>query len=248
MSFKDFFSGQAAGYSKHRPHYPPALFDYLASITPERDLAWDCGTGNGQAAVELARHFRQVIATDPSAKQLAESMAHPKVEYRNARAEHCGLEDMSASLVTVAQAFHWFEQPGFFREVRRVCRPGGVLAIWCYELAVVNESVDSTVLRLYRDLLGAYWDPARRLVEEGYRNEKIPFSELTPPLFDMHVDWDFADFMGYLGTWSAWAAYLRERGQGELEKFAGELKEAWGDPAEKKRVGWPLSLRVFQVS
>lgn len=245
---KDYFSAQATDYSKYRPHYPAALFEYLASITPERELAWDCATGNGQAAVELARHFRQVIATDLSDKQLAESVPHPKVEYRKATAEHSSLEDMSANLVTVAQAFHWFDQPQFFKEVKRVCRPGGVLAIWCYELAVVNENVDSTVLRLYRDLLGAYWDPARRLVEEGYKNEKIPFNELTPPVFDMHVDWDFSDFLGYLGTWSAWNKYLREKGEGELAKFTAELKEAWGNPAEKKRVGWPLSLRVFQVS
>lgn len=244
---KDFFSAQATDYSKYRPHYPASLFDYLASITPERELAWDCATGNGQAAVELARHFRQVIATDLSDKQLAESVPHPKVEYRKATAEHSSLEDMSANLITVAQAFHWFDQPLFFREVKRVCRPGGVLAIWCYELAVVNENVDSTVLRLYRDLLGAYWDSARRLVEEGYKNEKIPFNELTPPVFDMHVDWDYSDFLGYLGTWSAWQKYLREKGEGELVKFSGELKEAWGNPAEKKRVGWPLSLRVFQV-
>jgi SAM-dependent methyltransferase len=245
---KDYFSTQATDYSKYRPHYPPALFDYLASVCRERELAWDCGTGNGQAAVELARHFRQVIGTDISEKQLAESAGHPKVEYRKARAEHSGLEDLSVNLVTVAQAFHWFDQPEFFREVRRVCRPGGVLAIWCYELAVVNENVDSTVLRLYRDLLGAYWDPARRLVEEGYKNENIPFNELTPPVFDMHTDWDYSEFLGYLGTWSAWAKYLKERGDGELVKFASELKEAWGNPAEKKRVGWPLSLHVFQVS
>jgi SAM-dependent methyltransferase len=247
LSFKDLFSNQATDYSKYRPHYPEGLFSYLASICPERELAWDCGTGNGQAAVELARYFRQVVATDPSEKQLAESVAHPKVEYRKARAEHSGLEDLSVNLVTVAQAFHWFDQPGFFREIRRVSRPGGVLAIWCYGLAVVDENVDSTVLRLYRDLLGAYWDPARRLVEEGYKNEKIPFNELDPPVFDMHLDWDFTDFLGYLSTWSAWAAYLKEKGEGELAKFAGELKEAWGDPAKKKRVGWPLSLRVFQV-
>lgn len=245
---KDFFSAQATDYSKYRPHYPDSLFSYLASISPERELAWDCATGNGQAAVELARHFRQVIATDLSDKQLAESVAHPKVEYRKATAEHSGLEDMSANLITVAQAFHWFDQPQFFHEVRRVCRPGGVLAIWCYELAVVNENVDTTVLRLYRDLLGGYWDPARRLVEEGYKNEKFPFNELTPPVFDMHTDWDFGEFLGYLGTWSAWQKYLREKGEGELVKFASELKEAWGNPAEKKRVGWPLSLRVFQVS
>jgi ubiquinone/menaquinone biosynthesis C-methylase UbiE len=248
VSFKDYFSAQASDYSKFRPHYPDALFAYLASLCPNRRLTWDCGAGNGQASVELARYFGKVIATEPSEKQLALAEKHPKVEYRKARAEQSGLEDYSANLVAVAQAFHWFDQPAFFREVRRVAEPGGVLAVWCYELAVIDENVDSVVMRLYRDLLGAFWDPARRLIEEGYKNEKFPFNELTPPVFDMHADWDFSAMLGYLGTWSAWQKYVREKGAGELKKLADELKDAWGDPTKKKRVGWPLSLRVFQVS
>ena len=46
------------------------LFTYLASLCPAHDLAWDCATGNGQAAVALAPHFEQVIATDASAQQI----------------------------------------------------------------------------------------------------------------------------------------------------------------------------------
>ena len=68
--FKDHFSGHAVEYAKFRPHYPDELFEYLALISPRHELAWDCATGNGQAAVGLARHFDSVIATDASAQQL----------------------------------------------------------------------------------------------------------------------------------------------------------------------------------
>ncbi|HEY2140100.1 MAG TPA: hypothetical protein VGH00_08465, partial [Chthoniobacterales bacterium] len=64
MEFKDHFSKQAEGYAKFRPRYPQELFRYLATIAPRRELAWDCATGNGQAAVELAEVFDRVIATD----------------------------------------------------------------------------------------------------------------------------------------------------------------------------------------
>ena len=72
MSFKDkdHFSGHADLYEAFRPTYPEALFAYLSSLCPRHDLAWDCATGNGQAAVPLAAYFRAVIATDASQKQI----------------------------------------------------------------------------------------------------------------------------------------------------------------------------------
>src|SRR6266852_6241589 len=62
MSFKDHFSKQAPDYAKFRPKYPPELFEYLGGIAPQQKMAWDCATGNGQAAVALA--FRIAPAID----------------------------------------------------------------------------------------------------------------------------------------------------------------------------------------
>ncbi|MGZ3706951.1 MAG: class I SAM-dependent methyltransferase, partial [Bdellovibrionota bacterium] len=132
MTFRDYFSTQATDYARFRPRYPRALFQHLSEACANHDLAWDCGTGNGQAAVALAPFFKRVVATDPSENQLAEadrSMAN--VHYSRAQAEESCLEAASADLITVAQAFHWFDQPRFFREVERVSKPGGLLAVWC---------------------------------------------------------------------------------------------------------------------
>lgn len=246
-SFKDLFSGHASDYQKYRPNYPAGLFQYLASITPSKEAAWDAGCGNGQASVGLADHFGKVFATDPSGPQIEKAAAHEKIVYSRAPAEHSGLADYSVSLVTVAQAFHWFDQEAFFREVRRVCEPGGRLAIWCYELSSVDEDVDPVVMRLYQDVLGSFWDPARRMVEEGYRHEKLPFGELQPPPFELTAHWDMHDYLGYIGTWSALQKYKKEHGPDPREIIADELRQAWGDPKERKEVNWPLSLRVFQV-
>jgi ubiquinone/menaquinone biosynthesis C-methylase UbiE len=179
--FKDLFSTQASDYARFRPTYPQALFRILQEACAEHELAWDVGTGNGQAALALAAYFRKVIATDPSQKQLAEAPAHERVEYRCASAENSGLPDACADLITVAQAFHWFRQDDFFREVKRVGKPGARLAVWCYELAIIDPAVDAVVMELYDGVLGPYWEKERRLVEEGYSKVSFPFRELTAP-------------------------------------------------------------------
>jgi SAM-dependent methyltransferase len=247
VTFRDLFSAQAADYARFRPTYPRALFQHLSEACAGHDLVWDCGTGNGQAAVALAPFFRKVIATDPSSKQLAEVVPQEKVEYRKASGEESGLVAASTDLITVAQAFHWLNQPRFFAEVARVSKPGGLLAVWCYELCSINPAIDAVVMELYRDILGPYWDAGRRLVEEGYRNEKFPFPELTAPKATMGLSWDFADLVGYLGTWSALVKYREAKGEDPRILVMTALKNAWGDAGVERTVTWPLPVRLFRV-
>lgn len=248
--FKDLFSTQAGDYARYRPHYPAALFRQLSRLCEQHELAWDCGAGNGQAAVALAPFFAKVMATDPSDKQLAQAVPHEKVEYRRATAEDSGLERESVDLITVAQAFHWFRQEAFFEECRRVAKPSCLLAVWCYELAEISPEVDAAVMRLYRDILGPFWEKERKLVEEGYRNERFPFPELGAgevPDCTMHAEWLMPDLIGYLGTWSALQKYVKEKGEDPRHSLIPGLQKAWGDQALPKTVSWPLSLRVFRV-
>ena len=247
MEFKDLFSAQATDYAKFRPRYPAALFDYLADLAPKRDLALDVGTGNGQAAVELAARFQRVLATDPSQKQLAQAETRPNIDYRRAPAEATEAPAGAVDLVTVAQAFHWFDQPKFFAEVQRVAKPGAVLAAWTYGLAQIEPSLDAVIDQLYRGLLEPYWDPARKLVDQGYKNEKFPFAEISAPKFVMSADWTLPEWMGYLGTWSAVQKYKEVNGKDPLELSWPAMREAWG-AEERRRVEWPLGMRVVRVS
>src|SRR5215510_2448281 len=100
MSFADHFSKQATDYAKYRPGYPRELFEWLRSLTTQHRLAWDVGTGNGQAAVELAEFFEHVVPTDPSAEQIANAKRHPRVAYGVRPAEMSDLAAASADLVT----------------------------------------------------------------------------------------------------------------------------------------------------
>lgn len=249
-TFKDHFSGHAADYSRYRPGaYPAALFKALAALAPDREWVWDCATGNGQAALGLAEEFARVDATDASAKQIAAATHHPKVHYSVSPAEASGLADRSVSLVTVAQALHWFDLPRFYAEARRVAKAEAVLACWCYMRCAVDPGVDAATERLYNGILGdAYWPPERKHVENAYRDLDFPFTRIALPAFDMTVHWDLTAYVGYLRSWSATQAYLKKNGQDPVELVGEELMGTWGDPAASRPVHWPLTILAGWIS
>lgn len=246
-NFKDHFSGRATDYTRYRPTYPPSLFAWLASLTEGHDLAWDCGCGNGQAALGLAPHYRLVAATDPSRQQIENAMAHERIRYSVAPAEDSGLDPASIDLIVVAQALHWFDFERFYAEVRRVARPGGVLAAISYGPIRLEGAPDRVVSRFYHDLIGPYWPPERHYVDEQYTTIPFPFAEITAPPFAMEMEWNLEHLLGYLGTWSAVKEYERSVGHNPLALIAEELATAWGDPSQARPISWPLSLRVGRV-
>lgn len=244
MSFHDHFSGHAAEYAKFRPRYPASLFADLAALCPQHDEAWDCGTGNGQAAVGLADHFRHVTATDASAQQIGQAELNPNVSYRVATEQQSGLADSSVDLVTVAQALHWFDTAAFFAEVQRVLKPQGVIAVWCYNLSQLGEPFDAVIHRYYAETVGPYWPPERVLVEQGYRTIPFPFAELPVPVAAMQQELTLDGLLNYLGTWSATNRFEQAQGFSPLRPLEKELIPLWGDREAPRMVTWPLAIRV----
>jgi len=246
-TFKDHFSAQAADYARFRPRYPAALFEFLASRAPGCRLAWDCATGNGQVAEGLAPHFQSVVATDGSASQIAQAPRLSNVEFRVEPAESSSLADASVDLVTVGQALHWFDLEGFYAEVRRVARPGALVAAWCYNLLSCDPELDREVLHFYREVVGPYWTADRVKVERGYRDLPFPFAPVDAPELALEAEWDFNELIGYLGTWSAAQRYREARGADPREAIAADLAAAWGSPGGKRRIEWPLHFRIGRV-
>ncbi len=246
MPFKDHFSALASVYSEARPTYPEDLLDYIATLCSKRDSAWDCACGNGQATIALAERFACVFATDASAKQIAAASPHPKVSYRVSSAEDSGLEPDCVDLVVVAQAVHWFDLKRFYAEVERVLRTGGVLALWSYgALRVVgSEPANRVVQAFYHDVVGPFWPPERRLVEEGYRELLFPYPDIPPPPFLMQQSWSLERFLGYLRSWSATGRYVEHHGSDPVVALQTKLRPAWGDPQGKHLIEWPLTLRA----
>lgn len=248
MKFKDHFSDHAADYARYRPEYPPALFEYLAQAAGRHELAWDCGTGSGQAALGLAEHFDRVMATDPSPQQIQNAARHGKIEYFVAPAEQTDIPSHSVDLITVAQALHWFRFEAFYDEARRVLRPDGTIAVWCYGLSRVNPAVDQVTHHYYTNIVGPCWPLERRYIDEKYRTIPFSFVEMPAPEFHMKAEWDLDEFMGYLGTWSATQKFQRDNEQNPLDMIRRALTGAWGRADARLTVRWPIYLRIGRVT
>lgn len=247
--FPDHFSSVSSAYAQFRPRYPAALFAYVCSLSPRRERAWDAATGNGQAAVGLAEHFAEVIASDASASQIAHATPHPRVAYRVALAEASGLDDASVDLVTVAQAMHWLDVDRFFDEARRVLRPDGILAIWGYQLLrVAHERLERLVAHYYSHVVGPWWPPQRVIVEDGYRSLRFPFPEIDAPPFAMEARMSLEDLAGFVATWSATRRCREGTGRDPLAPFVEALRDAWPADVPAVEVRWPMALRIGRAS
>lgn len=241
--FIDHFSQVAQDYAQFRPVYPAALFAHLAQLCASPAQAWDCACGSGQASRGLAEVFEHVIATDASAAQIASARAHPRVEYRVAPAEDCGLPTASMDLVTVAQALHWLDLARFYAEALRVLRPGGVLAVWSYgRLELEGAEVDARVQGFYREVIAPYWPPGREHVDDGYRNLPFPLPQMPMPPFNMTLRWTLAHFAGYVRSWSATARYMQQHGHDPVSGLVRQLEPLW-DQDEPRLIRWPLAVR-----
>jgi SAM-dependent methyltransferase len=239
----DHFSTQSRQYSLYRPRYPSEMIDWIASLAPSKQSAWDCACGSGQATVELAKVFDSVIATDMSAAQIAQSPPLANVLWRVAPAEDSQIETASIDLVTVAQALHWFDLDRFWGEVRRVLRPGGVVAVWSYGVAKVGHGRMAEICdHFYRVTLDHYWPPERKIVEAGYGILHFPFEEIEAPIFNLQCVWSLDELIGYFSSWSACERYRIAIGVDPTVALRESLAEVWdGSPIE---VTWPISMRV----
>ncbi|MDP2824630.1 MAG: class I SAM-dependent methyltransferase [Sulfuritalea sp.] len=243
----DHFSGHAADYAKARPGYPPELFAWLAQQCPTRDLAWDCGTGNGQAAHALAEHFQRVHATDLSAEQIAQAKPHSSIDYRVAPAETSGLNEHCCDLVAVAQALHWFCNEGFYTEAKRVLKPGGLFAAWTYTLMRGEPELSTVVKDFYTNIVGPWWPSERRWVDLGYRDMPFPCVDIAAPDFEIRLEWTLADLVAYLRTWSATQRCMKETGADPCTALAERLREVWPRPETRRTIIWPIALRCGRV-
>lgn len=244
--FKDYFSGHSKDYGHYRPDYPDELYFHLSHLTPGHDCAWDCATGTGQAALQLTKYYKQVIASDASENQVLQAKQHKQIRYITAPAEDSGLNNQSVDLITVAQALHWFDLDAFAREVDRVLVAQGILAAWTYNLLNITPHIDEIVIQLYSGLLGNYWPAERKILENQYRDIRFPFNELDAPRFSMSTHWNLHQLTGYLNTWSAVKRYEADQHISPVGLIMDDLVKAWGNPEQERTMHWPLTLRIWQ--
>ena len=254
--FKDLFSSNSKEYASSRPTYPRSLFEFLVGLVRYRNLAWDCATGNGQAAVFLSEYFEQVIASDASIEQIENAQPRDNIRYEVFPAEKTTLADNSVDLITIAQALHWFDLDEFYKEVKRVLRKSenggntncsGVIAAWAYGLHSISTEIDNITRLLYEDILGSYWPKERKIVENRYQDISFPFQEIDMPVFQIELDWTLSELIGYLYTWSSVQKFIEKNNSDPIKQIYDDLAAAWGDKNtwyKRRRVVWPIYIRV----
>lgn len=244
---RNWFDRGGQSYSRFRPEYPPELSAYLATIAPNAALAADVGCGTGQLTQQLADHFTRVAGFDPSDDQVAHAVPRDNITYQRAPAEDIPLPSRSTSLITAAQAAHWFDLPAFYAEVRRIAEPNAVLALISYGVLRLEGGLNERFNQFYWQEIGPYWPAERRLVDSGYATLDFPLAAIEAPLLSIRLDWNLEQFLGYISTWSA-VRQAKEAGRQDLlQSFARDMAVLWGAPQGKRSVTWPINMRVGRL-
>jgi len=245
---KDLFSAQAAGYAKYRPGYPLALIEYICSFVTERKHAWDCATGNGQAAVLLSPYFEKITATDSSEKQLALAIEKENIHYQVCNAEQTPFADNSFDLITIAQAYHWFQFTEFEKEAKRVGKPGAVIAAWGYNIpACAHEAINELIRHFYTTIVGSYWDAERKYIDESYQTVPFNFAKPVSGEFSINVHWSKEDLTGYLQSWSSVQHFIKANNVNPVNEMATQLSAVWPTATDKLEFRFPVFLRLGRL-
>jgi hypothetical protein len=243
---KNSFGAAADAYRAFRPTYPDALFSYLSSLCVQHKWALDCATGNGQAAVDLARYFDHVAAFDSSPEQIAAALPHARVDYRIGTAEALPFTESRFDLVTAVQAAHWFDLAKFYAGLHSVMVAGGVLAIWGYSYCRIDAEIERVVAERLLAPIEPYWAHGNRVILERYRTIPFPFAEIEWPGFAATHVWTRETFLNYMRTWSSYRRYVAEQAFDPMPALDEALAELWPD-AEAKPVIFDLVGRVGRL-
>lgn len=231
---------RGSAYHQHRPGYPQSLFEWIARQSHGHDRALDLGCGTGQACRGLEPLFEQVLGADFSLKQL-QAAPRSATHFFSCSASALPLPDASLDLITVAQAFHWFDPECFFAEAERCLLPGGMLVLISYGLCEV-EGLGSLIREYHDGPLGVWWPPERAALMNHYPEAVLPWESVPYPDDALQCQWALQDMLGYLDTWSA-LVNARQAGEDPLADFAPALSRAWGQ--HTRTVRWPLRVKAW---
>jgi hypothetical protein len=244
---KDLFSTQSKAYAQFRPSYPHELFDYILQFVQQRKCAWDCATGNGQAAKVLAEYFEKVEASDLSESQINNAVPKTNIQYRICPAEQTPFADNSFDLITVAQAYHWIHWKKFHDEARRVGKNNSVITVWGYNnFTTDDDKLNQLLHHFYYDIVFSYWDAERRHVEKNYESVEFNFDLLPAQSFGTDLIYTKEHLIGYLQSWSAVQNYIKANDSSPVGLIMNDLDSIWKEE-ETKKVHFPIFLKIGRI-
>lgn len=243
MTVLSHFLDRGDEYAAARPRYPAELFQWLASQAKSRKLVWDCGTGSGQAALGLARHFEHVIATDISDNQIAHAQADPRIAYAVCSAENPTDQVVGFNVVTCACSLHWFELSAFYKAVWRLAAPEAFFCAWTYEWPVLSSDKLNDLLQEYKNsVLKDHWAPEAALYLDRYRSIEFPFVDVSVPPFSASLAGGCEGLLAFLRTWSAVKSLIKQDGEASIIFIEQRIREHW-DLSPNLDIQLPLYFR-----
>jgi len=108
----------------------------------------------------------------------------------------------------------------------------------------LGSDIDECVRSFYYEVVGSYWPPERRWVDQLYEAIPFPFDDIQAPDFYLDLSWDLIELVGYLSSWSSVAQYIKVNKTDPMPDLERQLTRLWGDPQVKKTMKWKLGLRV----
>lgn len=234
-------------YKAFRPVYPDACFERILAAVPadRRRRAMDLGAGVGLSTLPLCRWFDEVIAVEKDAAMAAQICGlSDKIVVRNIHAEDCVQEPTSVDLVTAAISFYWMDGPRVIENVARWLRPGGVFAVYRYNVPRYPPPIQALV---DRELHGN-WAPFvhERLLDIDYSRRTLRATKLLYNIQIHEIPYSLQvgarDVVGFFHSTSYVKAYLQSLADPEryLREFGDELRKA--APGERFEMSIPLEL------
>jgi SAM-dependent methyltransferase len=214
------FGAGAAAYEAARPGYPDEAVAVLrqdVGIEPGTSVL-DLAAGTGKLTRRLVELGASITAVEPVAAMRGQLEAVlPLIEVIDGTAEEIPAADASVDVVTVAQAFHWFDAPAALAEVARVLRPGGRLALlW-------NERDESTPWVAEMSRLIRWHERTVSRYQHVSWPDIVATSGRFTPLEERSIRWDQPLTRDLLAERVRSISYIAAMPTAERERLAAEV-------------------------
>ncbi len=229
MNFFDFETA-AQRYAQARPYFQPDVIEMIRSRLPFQakvDAALDVACGTGHSTMALLNIANTIVGTDLSNAMIAQATRHPAISFQQAPAERLPFPDASFDLITVCMAYHWFDQPRFLAEAKRLLRPNGTLVVYNSYFPGVMAGNDQ-YQQAHANYTSQFPTPARSNKHPTQADAgNVGLAGTTEP-FEFSVEWNVAQLVDYLCSQSNVIGQV-ECGNRDLGSIKTELRAQFGD-------------------
>ncbi|HEX7814123.1 class I SAM-dependent methyltransferase [Dyella sp.] len=241
------FSDRVEDYVRYRPDYPPALLDWLHrahGVTPSWSVV-DVGAGTGISSKMFLDGGHRVTAVEPNAAMRGAAQRwlghYTGFHAIDGTATDTGLPDAHADLVSVAQAFHWFEPAATRAEFRRILRPDGLAAIYWNSRRLYGTPFLEGYEKLLLEYGTDYTSVAERYADEDFMRDWFGEGYRGTAHFDHEQQLDFDQVRGRLMS----SSYAPKPGHTNHEPMIAALRDLFDACAQEGRVGFDYDTRVY---